>query len=71
MDVSPIGLAHHLSRKLSCRYRITGANRNSIKRRDPVLISTVTAIPGESSISGLPFGSNVQGARNPTHRRCS
>jgi hypothetical protein len=35
----------HLSLKLSCLYRNSGASRYSITRRCPVLISAVTAIP--------------------------
>jgi hypothetical protein len=38
--------AAYLSLKLSCLYRNSGDIRYSINRRVPVLISTVTAIPG-------------------------
>jgi hypothetical protein len=36
----------HLSLPASCLYRSSGDSRNSITRRWPVLISTVTAMPG-------------------------
>src|SRR6185312_353093 len=40
---------HHLSLRLSRLYRSTGDSRSSITRREPVLISTVTAMPGARS----------------------
>jgi hypothetical protein len=41
----------HRSRGLSCLHRNNRESRYSINRRQPVLISTVTAIPGVKSTS--------------------
>ncbi len=41
-------LSCHRSRRLSCPYRSSGERRKLMIRREPVLISTVTAMPGVS-----------------------
>ena len=51
---SNTGAARHISRIACCLWRSRGERRYSMMRREPVFISTVTAMPGPRSSTLVP-----------------